>query len=68
MKMNKGLEISWTLNSQGLHVALNIEALCQQWFPILKVIQFAMSPKSNIINQGMTSTRKNHNDVEVNWN
>jgi hypothetical protein len=36
MKMNKGLEISWTLNSQGLHVALNIEALCQQWFSIFE--------------------------------
>lgn len=65
MKMNKGLEISWTLNSRGLHVALNIEALCQQWLPILKVVQFAMSPKFNIINQGTTSTHNDHNDVEV---
>jgi hypothetical protein len=68
MKMNKGLEFSWTLNSRGLHVALNIEALCQQWLPILKVVQFVMNPKSNIINQGMTSICNDHNDVEVSWN
>jgi len=58
--MNKDLEISWTLNSRGLHIALKIEALCQQWFPILKIIQFAMSPKSNIIDQEMTSTCNDH--------